>query len=94
MNELLGRSNGTNMVAVEESASIAEIQAKMILARNFPRSVDVCLEYIKRECQNKELAESLEIKQAPTLVVVDNGIETAKAANLSNIKKYIETSLN
>lgn len=57
MNELLGRSNGTNMVAVEESASIAEIQAKMILARNFPRSVDVCLEYIKRECQNKELAE-------------------------------------
>lgn len=57
MNELLGRSNGTNMVAVEESASIAEIQAKMILARNFPRSVDVCLEYIKRECKNKELAE-------------------------------------
>lgn len=57
MNELIGRSNSTNMVAVEESASIAEIQAKMILARNFPRDVDVCLEYIKRECQNKELAE-------------------------------------
>lgn len=57
MNELMGRSNSTNMVAVEESTSIAEIQAKMILARNFPRDVDVCLEYIKRECQNKELAE-------------------------------------
>ena len=57
MNELMGRSNSVNMVAVEESASIAEIQAKMILARNFPRNVESCLEYIKLECQNKGLAE-------------------------------------
>jgi hypothetical protein len=56
-NEIIGRTNNSNMVAVEESASIAEIQAKMILARNFPRNIDTCLEYIKRECQNKELAE-------------------------------------
>ncbi len=33
------------------------------------------------------------IKQAPTLVVVEDGVEIAKAANLSNIKKFIETSL-
>lgn len=57
MNEVINRSNSTGMVAVEESASIAEIQAKMILARNFPRNIDTCLEYIKRECMNKELAE-------------------------------------
>lgn len=57
MNEVMNRSASTGMAAVEESASIAEIQAKMILARNFPRSIDTCLEYIKRECQNKELAE-------------------------------------
>ena len=30
------------------------------------------------------------IKQAPTLVVVEDGLEVAKAANLSNIKKFIE----
>lgn len=57
MNEVMNRSNSTGMAAVEESASIAEIQAKMILARNFPRDIDRCLEYIKRECENKELAE-------------------------------------
>lgn len=57
MNEVMNRSANTGMAAVEESASIAEIQAKMILARNFPRDIDTCLEYIKRECQNKELAE-------------------------------------
>ncbi len=56
-NEIIGRSNSTNMVAVEESTSIAEIQAKMILARNFPRDIDGCIERIKYECKNKELAE-------------------------------------
>ena len=40
MNEVINRSNNTGMAAVEESASIAEIQAKMILARNFPRDID------------------------------------------------------
>lgn len=56
-NEIIGRSNNYGMAAVEESTSIAEIQAKMILARNFPRNIDTCLEHIKRECENKELAE-------------------------------------
>ncbi len=56
-NELIGRANNTGMISVEESASVAEIQAKMILARNFPRDVGACMEYIKHECSNKGLAE-------------------------------------
>ena len=39
-----------------------------------------------------DLVEKYGIKQAPTLVVTDNGIETEKAVNLSNIKKYIESA--
>lgn len=56
-NELIGRANNAGMISVEESASIAEIQAKMILARNFPRDVSSCMENIKHECSNKGLAE-------------------------------------
>jgi glucose-6-phosphate isomerase len=40
---------------------------------------------------NEALARSLELKQAPTLVVVENGVEAEKAVNLSNIRKYIDT---
>ena len=39
-----------------------------------------------------DLVEKYGIKQAPTLVVTDNGIEIEKAVNLSNIKKYIESA--
>jgi ribonucleoside-triphosphate reductase len=44
--------------------------------------------------ENLELVSKYGIKQAPTLVVVENGVEVAKAANLSNIRKFIETSIN
>ena len=57
MNEIITRSSNEGMIAVEESGSIAEIQAKMILARNFPRDIERCLERIRYECMNKELAE-------------------------------------
>lgn len=58
MNEIIGRStNSGAMTTVEESASIAEIQAKMILARNFPRDVEICMKNILFECKSKELAE-------------------------------------
>ena len=40
--------------------------------------------------ENAELAKQLGIKQAPTLVVVDNG-HIAKHTGVSDIKKYIET---
>ena len=38
-----------------------------------------------------DLVEKYGIKQAPTLVVAENGVEIAKAVNLSNIKKYIDS---
>jgi len=58
MNEIMGRNvNANAMTSVEESANIAEIQAKMILARNFPRDIDRCMNNILVECKNKELAE-------------------------------------
>ena len=44
--------------------------------------------------ENLDLVSKYGIKQAPTLVVVENGVEIAKAANLSNVKKYIETVKN
>ena len=43
--------------------------------------------------EHLDLVSAYGIKQAPTLVVVEDGVEVAKAANLSNIKKFIETSL-
>ena len=44
--------------------------------------------------ENLDLVAQYGIRQAPTLVVVEDGLEIAKAANLSNIKKYIETGAN
>lgn len=57
MNDLINRANMGVSAAAEETREIAEIQAKMILARNFPRDVDYCRAMIAAECQNKELAE-------------------------------------
>lgn len=42
--------------------------------------------------ESLELVEKYGIKQAPTLIAVDNGKEVARAVNLSNIRKYIETA--
>jgi ribonucleoside-triphosphate reductase len=44
--------------------------------------------------ENLDLIAKYGIKQAPTLVVVEDGLEIAKAANLSNIRKYIESVVN
>lgn len=57
MNDLIQRANMGVAGAAEETREVAEIQAKMILARNFPRDVDYCRAMIAAECQNKELAE-------------------------------------
>lgn len=57
MKEVMGRANGGAMLTVEESATIAEIQAKMILARNFPRNIESAVNAMLFECKNKELAE-------------------------------------
>ncbi len=42
--------------------------------------------------ENTELVERYSVKQAPTLVVTNNGIETEKAINLSNIRKFIDSA--
>ncbi len=39
--------------------------------------------------ENKELAEEFEIRQAPTLVCIENGV-VSKYAGVSNIKKYLK----
>ncbi len=41
--------------------------------------------------ENVELVEMFGIKQAPTLVVAEDGREIVKAVNLSNIRKYIDS---
>ncbi len=43
---------------------------------------------------NEELVTKYSIKQAPTLVVTSGGIEVERAVNLSNIRKYIDSSNN
>ena len=58
MNELVNRSNATGMVATQETAEIAEIQGKMILARQFPRDFDTVRREIAAECTSKKLAET------------------------------------
>ncbi|MGN1048394.1 MAG: hypothetical protein ACI4QZ_07275 [Eubacteriales bacterium] len=59
MDNLIQRKNNAGISqTTEEVKEIAEIQAKMLLARNFPRDVDFCLDMIKHECHNRSLAES------------------------------------
>ena len=41
---------------------------------------------------NAELVAKFAIKQAPTLVVTVDGVETEKAVNLSNIRKFIDST--
>lgn len=55
---IIKRSDNTGVAAsTEESKKIAEVQAKMILARNFPRDVQNAMQMISLECENPDLAE-------------------------------------
>lgn len=56
-NTYLTRANMNVAAATEETKAIAEIQAKMILARKIPRDPQYCLDLIKLECAEKDLAE-------------------------------------
>lgn len=53
-----GSSNMGVVAGTEETKKIAEVQAKMILARQFPRDVGYAQQMIEYECQNPELAET------------------------------------
>ncbi|MBR2343008.1 MAG: hypothetical protein IKA64_02000 [Clostridia bacterium] len=70
MNEIIARGSSVGMSAVEESQAIAEIQAKMIMARQFPRDIERCRAYIAAECKNEELAKvsTYEFKRGTSVV--------------------------
>lgn len=58
MNEMIRKNENPTIAEVSEGTKeIAEIQAKMILARQFPRNINVCRELIAAECKNIKLAE-------------------------------------
>ncbi len=60
------------------------------MAAMFLEKAGIAYEKIYAE-ENAELVEQFGIKQAPTLVVAENGKEILKAVNLSNIRKYIDS---
>lgn len=49
-------NNNTRMGEYQESKALSEIKGKMILARQFPRSVDFAMERAITECNRPELA--------------------------------------
>jgi len=51
------KATTTAMAAVEETREIADIKAKMILARQFPRDINYSLLKILEECESPKLAE-------------------------------------
>lgn len=57
MADFLEKRETSAMAAVQESKEVAEIKAKMYLARQFPRNIEICLENILRECASPRLAE-------------------------------------
>ena len=63
------------------------------MAAIFLEKAGIAYEKVYAE-ENAELVERYGIKQAPTLVVVENGREVAKAVNLSNIRKHIDSVAN
>ena len=59
------------------------------MAKTFLKDAKIKYDFIDAE-ENIELTKSLDITQAPTLVVIKKG-KVDKYANLSNIRKYIES---
>ena len=57
MADFLEKKETSAMVAVAETKEVAEIKAKMYLARQFPRDMDLCVARILRECESPRLAE-------------------------------------
>ena len=63
------------------------------MAAIFLEKAGIAYEKVYAE-ESAELVDKYGIKQAPTLVVIEDGREVAKAVNLSNIRKYIESVTN
>lgn len=51
------RSNNGAIATAHESKEVAEVKAKVFLARQFPRNEELCLARILRECESVKLAE-------------------------------------
>jgi hypothetical protein len=51
------RRDNAAMVAIQETKEVAEIKAKMVLARQFPRDEGYCIGKILKECERPGLAE-------------------------------------
>jgi ribonucleoside-triphosphate reductase len=61
------------------------------LAASFLDKAGIAYEKVLADdAANEDLCNELEIRQAPTLIVVKGGQVAAKVVNLSNIRKYIE----
>ncbi len=58
------------------------------IAKTLLEKANIEYNFIDAE-ENKDLTKYYEVKQAPTLVIVDDENKVEKIANLSNIKKYI-----
>jgi hypothetical protein len=57
MNDMMNRESAANMVAVEETRAIAEVQAKVVMAHKFPRVEEACIKKIKKACAADSLAD-------------------------------------
>ncbi len=89
-----------NAVPVTEKEAAPEVNGVLLFATKtcpnckmasmFLEKAGIAYEKIYAE-ENAELVEQFGIKQAPTLVVAENGREILKAVNLSNIRKYIDS---
>ncbi len=82
------KEEGTNVNGVLLFATKTCPNCKM--AAMFLEKAGIAYEKVYAD-ENKELVEKFGIKQAPTLVVAEDGREVVKAVNLSNIRKYIDS---
>lgn len=57
MNDLMNRESSANLVAIEEARAIAEVQAKVVMAKKFPRDEKACIKKIKAACAADSLAD-------------------------------------
>ena len=83
------KENGNNVSGVLLFATKTCPNCKM--AAMFLEKAGIAYEKVYAD-ENKELVEKFGIKQAPTLVVAEDGREIVKAVNLSNIRKYIDSA--
>ena len=85
----------TEVCACEEGTKIYLFATKTCpnckMAGVFLDKAGIAYEKVYAE-DNAELVEKFGIKQAPTLVVTVDGIETEKVINLSNIRKFIDSA--